>query len=203
MHTAVIQKKTNQTLIEHSFRSMNITVEEHAQLDLFILHTNDQLTDKVQHTITLQDNAVARVFSVVLGSAQYECNGVMQGNHTAYEHRVIYIGHQSQRLSLHLYATHQGRNTMSRIIARGVALESAQVDLSGSINIEQTGAGADGHLEHEGLLLSKKARIDSLPGLEIGTDDVKASHSSAVHYIRPEQLFYLQSRGIDIPEAKK
>jgi len=102
-----------------------------------------------------------------------------------------------------LNAEHIGKNTMSRTLVRGVAVDSGHADFAGSINIHQTGSQTDGHLAHEGLLMSKKAQINSLPGLQIDTDDVKASHSSAVHYIRPEQLFYLQSRGIDDASARK
>jgi len=136
-------------------------------------------------------------------SVDITITGVMEGNHSTYENHVMYFGIKHQSINMLLNAEHIGKNTMSRTLVRGVALENAHADFAGSINIHQTGGGADGYLQHEGLLLSKKARIDSLPGLEVGTDDVKASHGSAVHYIRPEQLFYLQSRGIGIPEAKK
>jgi Fe-S cluster assembly protein SufD len=92
---------------------------------------------------------------------------------------------------------------MSRMLLRGIAIDSGQADITGQIKIGPTGQGTDGHLAHEGLLLSPKARINALPGFEIATNDVKAAHSSAVHYIKPEQLFYLVSRGLNEADARQ
>ena len=53
------------------------------------------------------------------------------------------------------------------------------------------------------LLLSSNAEIDTRPELEIYTDDVKCSHGASVGQIDPGQLFYLQSRGISVEQAKE
>ena len=42
-----------------------------------------------------------------------------------------------------------------------------------------------------------------MPGLEIHTNDVRASHSASVARITPEDLFYVQSRGLEMEEARK
>jgi len=51
--------------------------------------------------------------------------------------------------------------------------------------------------------LSDKAQVHSLPKLEIATDDVKCSHGATIASLDPQQLFYLQSRGITKDQAEK
>lgn len=47
------------------------------------------------------------------------------------------------------------------------------------------------------LLLSNKARVDTKPQLEITADNVKCSHGATVGQLEEEEVFYLQSRGLD------
>ena len=53
------------------------------------------------------------------------------------------------------------------------------------------------------ILLSPDARSDAIPGLEILTNDVKATHSASVSQIDEEQIFYMMSRGLSEDESKK
>jgi Fe-S cluster assembly protein SufD len=61
----------------------------------------------------------------------------------------------------------------------------------------------DGYQANRNLILSPKARADSIPGLEILADDVRCTHGATVGKIDPEQLFYLRSRGIPYSEAER
>lgn len=83
---------------------------------------------------------------------------------------------------------------------RGIAEDKASVDLRGMIDIGLKGGGTETYLTEDVLMLDPTAKVDALPGLEIKTNDVKASHSATVSRVTPEQLFYLQSRGL--PEKK-
>ena len=47
------------------------------------------------------------------------------------------------------------------------------------------------------LLLSPKARVDTKPQLEITADNVKCSHGATVSQLEDDEIFYLQSRGLD------
>ena len=54
----------------------------------------------------------------------------------------------------------------------------------------------------DNLLLAAEAEIDTKPELEIYANDVKCSHGATVGELDAEQLFYLQSRGIDHEAAR-
>jgi Fe-S cluster assembly protein SufD len=53
------------------------------------------------------------------------------------------------------------------------------------------------------LLLSPKARVDTKPQLEITADNVKCAHGATVSQLEDDEVFYLQSRGINHDEARK
>jgi Fe-S cluster assembly protein SufD len=53
------------------------------------------------------------------------------------------------------------------------------------------------------LLLSSKSRIDTKPQLEITADNVKCAHGATVSQLEDDQIFYLESRGIDENNARK
>jgi Fe-S cluster assembly protein SufB/Fe-S cluster assembly protein SufD len=53
------------------------------------------------------------------------------------------------------------------------------------------------------MLIGKDARADAIPGLEIKTNEVKATHSASVAQINDEQIFYLTSRGLSEDAATK
>ena len=70
--------------------------------------------------------------------------------------------------------------------------------------LKATGAnGVDAYQKNNNLVLSDGARADSLPGLQIDTDDLKCSHGSTIGNLDAEELFYLRSRGLDENEARR
>ncbi|AFY34640.1 Fe-S cluster assembly protein SufD [Calothrix sp. PCC 7507] len=64
---------------------------------------------------------------------------------------------------------------------------------------QQTNAGQ----LNRNLLLSSKARVDTKPQLEITADNVKCAHGATVSQLEDDEIFYLQSRGIDEDAARK
>ena len=89
------------------------------------------------------------------------------------------------------------RNGGGEITLKGVAQQQALAVCNGMIEITEEGQGTDTYLTEDVLMLDPSAKVDAIPGLEIRTNDVKASHSATVSRVTAEDLFYLQSRGID------
>ena len=66
----------------------------------------------------------------------------------------------------------------------------------GLIEVPPNAVRTDAYLTNKNLVLNSGARADSIPSLQIKTNDVKCSHGSTTGRIDPEQRFYLMSRGI-------
>lgn len=88
------------------------------------------------------------------------------------------------------------------ITMKGVAEETAYASCEGMIEITEEGRGTNTYLTEDVLMLDATAKIDAIPGLEIRTNDVKASHSATVSRVTVEDLFYFQSRGITSETAR-
>jgi Fe-S cluster assembly scaffold protein SufB len=58
-------------------------------------------------------------------------------------------------------------------------------------------------VSHHALLPDQASRTESLPQLEVVENDVECSHASIIDTLRPEDLYYLQSRGIGPEEARR
>ena len=74
---------------------------------------------------------------------------------------------------------------------------------SGNIVVHKGAKGTDTKQESRNLLLSGRAKIDAQPELEILNDDVSCKHGATVGQIDPEELFYLQSRGLNLEASRK
>jgi Fe-S cluster assembly protein SufD len=82
--------------------------------------------------------------------------------------------------------------------------EDAHTVWVGDVLIRANAIGTDTYEINRNLVLSGGGRADSVPNLEIETGEiVGACHASTTGRFDDEQLFYLQSRGINEDEARK
>lgn len=115
---------------------------------------------------------------------------------------VFYAKEQEiQRLSAcNIFSAPEGGG---EITVHGVAEANAQVGCRGMLEIGPRGAGTNTYLREHVLMLDRTAKVDAIPGLEIRTNDVKASHSATVTRVTPEDLFYFAARGIPEHTARQ
>ena len=97
---------------------------------------------------------------------------------------------------------HLSPSTASNQIVRGVVDNQAHGVFQGKIHIAPNTFDVSGHQSHKALLLSDDAKIDVKPELEIFADDVQCSHGATSGDLSADELFYLQSRGIDEQTAR-
>lgn len=93
--------------------------------------------------------------------------------------------------------------TFSHQLVKGVVGGDARGVFQGKIHIAKDAVKTEGFQLHKALLLSDTAEIDVKPELEIFADDVKCSHGAASGELDENALFYMQSRGIGLEEAKQ
>jgi Fe-S cluster assembly protein SufD len=98
---------------------------------------------------------------------------------------------------------HSSPHTTSNLLYKGAVKDKAHSVYQGLIIARPGANGVDAYQKNNNLVLSDGARADSLPGLQIDTDDLKCSHGSTIGNLDPEQMFYLRSRGLDENEARR
>jgi Fe-S cluster assembly scaffold protein SufB len=106
-----------------------------------------------------------------------------------------FYGDQQQAYDSYVQITHLGTDTHGQSITRGVFRDESRGVSRGMARIEKQAVKTISYLSEHAMLLSKGARSDTIPVLEILCRDVKATHSSSVAPVDPERVFYLESRG--------
>lgn len=110
-------------------------------------------------------------------------------------------GHQI--LDQHTRQIHHAGGASSNLLYKNVVDEDATAIFAGNIYVAPGAHNTDAYQTNRNMLLSEKATIHSLPGLEILADKVRCSHGSASAPMDEEQLFYLLSRGIPREDAMR
>lgn len=99
--------------------------------------------------------------------------------------------------------THKAQRTEGNILYKGVCDDHARSCFRGRIVVEKAANQTQSFLADHTMLLSDKARSDSVPTLEIEANDVICKHAATVGEVSAEELFYLRSRGIPESQARK
>jgi Fe-S cluster assembly protein SufD len=110
---------------------------------------------------------------------------------------------QNEVFDHHTIIEHAADETQSNEFYKAVAAHHAQIVFNGKIRVPQGVKKINSEQQNRNLLLSSNAEIDSKPELEIFADDVKCSHGAAIGELDQAALFYLQSRGIALPDARQ
>lgn len=115
----------------------------------------------------------------------------------------FYFTDGDQHLDHDTQQNHHAPHTSSDLLFKGALRDRSRSVWQGMIYVAPGAQKTDGYQANRNLVLSPKARADSIPGLEILADDVRCTHGATVGKIDPEPIFYLRSRGIPYPEAEQ
>ena len=123
----------------------------------------------------------------------------LRGENAVFNHKGLLVNNGSWNISVF----HEKPNTNSNIIIKNIVEKNNKSVINGLIKINKSCFKAEGHQKIDSLLLDKSAKVQSLPMLEIFTDDVICTHAATISNLDEEELFYIQSRGINSEDAKQ
>ncbi|MCI4369225.1 MAG: SufD family Fe-S cluster assembly protein [Thermoplasmata archaeon] len=128
-------------------------------------------------------------------------HSTLLGNGSELEDLQAFYGSGDQAYDSSVNMTHVGTDTRGHSVTRGLFRDSARGMSRGLVRIEKDARRTVSYLSEHAMLLSKGARSDTIPILEILCRDVKATHSTSVAPVDPEKVFYLESRGFQESDA--
>ena len=82
-------------------------------------------------------------------------------------------------------------------------MQEAQATYRGLIHIGKNASKTRSFLNGHSLLLGQKAKANSIPSLEILSNDVQSRHGATVDHLDEEKIFYLNTRGYSRKQAEK
>ncbi len=126
-----------------------------------------------------------------------------QGEGTVSEIWGLTITNGDRLSDTHSCIHHSYPNAYSRQLHKAIIGDRSQVVFNGRIFVGKQAQNTDSAQLSRSLLVSPHAKITTKPQLEIIADNVKCKHGATVSQLDPEEIFYLQSRGIDSTSASQ
>ncbi|HVW66968.1 MAG TPA: SufD family Fe-S cluster assembly protein [Candidatus Peribacteraceae bacterium] len=185
--------------------SMTVAVEDGARCTVLTINAADaDAAVSISQRGEVGENATLTWQNVTLGGGKVEQDLVshVSGDNAVSSIDWMFYAKKSETQHLTVRNVFDGRSGAGEILMRGVAEDKAHADAEGMIEIGLHGGGTNTYLTQNVLMLDPTSKVDAVPGLEIKTNDVKASHSATVSRLTAEDLFYFASRSIPPVEAR-
>jgi Fe-S cluster assembly protein SufD len=115
----------------------------------------------------------------------------------------LYFPSGRQHLDHHTNQLHKAGKATSDLLFKGALKDRARSVYQGYVKVWPDAQKTNAYQANRNLLLSKHARADSIPGLEIEADDVRCTHGATASQLPEEYIFYLMARGIDRTNAER
>ncbi len=115
----------------------------------------------------------------------------------------LFFADANQLLDHDTQQDHNAPNTTSDLLFKGALKDESRSVWQGMIKVLPDAQKTDGFQASRNLVLSKDARADSIPGLEIEANDVRCTHAATVGKLEEEPIFYLMSRGLPRADAER
>lgn len=162
-------------------------------------------TSLLRTDVVVSEHAEYRRIDLELGSAlsRHELNVRLEGIGGRLVCNGVLLGTGRGHLDTRLGVEHLARDTACDLLWRGLGAGRSRAVFHGGITIHHGADGSDANLSNKNLLLSANAEIDTQPVLVIHADEVKAAHGATVGQVDPTAVFYLRSRGLPEPEARR
>ncbi len=202
-HLLMVIEEDAQVTIEVTVRStcaMEVIVERNASVTIVCVQ---QTSGGIRQRSSVAEGASITFQNVTLASeVEHHLQSHLTGRGAKSDINWIFHAKDEDKLSLSARNMFDAQEGGGEINIKGVAEDKAYVLCDGLIAIGLDGEGTETYLSEDVLMLDSSAKVDAIPGLEIKTNDVKASHSATVSKVTPEDLFYFASRGIDQEAAR-
>ena len=131
-------------------------------------------------------------FGVTLAGTGAEC--VLNG---------LYLTTGNQHIDNYINVDHAEPYGTSRMFYKGILDGRSRAVFGGNVTVRKDAQKTDAQQTDKNLLLSEEAEVDSKPSLLIYADDVKCGHGATAGHIDTDTVFYMRSRGLDLPTASR
>ncbi|MBN2570813.1 MAG: Fe-S cluster assembly protein SufD [Ignavibacteriales bacterium] len=161
----------------------------HYSYTKFLMNFDSKLT---HFSISLDGKFIRNDIVSELNGENIECN--LNG---------LYLAKSDNLVDNHTEIIHSKPNSMSNEIYKGIMTDKSHGVFNGKIFVSPNAQKTNSFQSNKNILLSKNAKVDTKPQLEIFADDVKCSHGATVGTLDEQAKFYIKSRGISEKVAEK
>jgi len=158
-----------------------------------------------QHFVSARDSVLAS-FNVLVGSARTKLgvSSDVRGDGAEVKLYGLVAANGRQLIDVNTFQRLDGKASTSDSLYLSALYDHAKAVNYGVIRVEPTSSGTGSYQECRNMLLSDKAGADPIPVLEILTNDVaRCGHGATAGALDPDEMFYIESRGLPRLEAEQ
>jgi Fe-S cluster assembly protein SufB len=126
---------------------------------------------------------------------------VLQGDNSVGEFYSVALTNHLQQADTGTKMIHLGKNTRSRIISKGISAGRSNNSYRGLVQIGPRADGARNYSQCDSMLIGDKCGANTFPYIRVQNNTAKVEHEATTSKIGEDQLFYFQSRGVDMEQA--
>ncbi|MCL4314342.1 MAG: SufD family Fe-S cluster assembly protein [Candidatus Thermoplasmatota archaeon] len=170
----------------------------------YIQGKEDHSTDITFIRSYLSEGADFRIYHLNYGSSKvlFYNESEMMGDNSTFRTFGVNLSRNDQQMDIMDSSFQTGKSTHANIQVKGAVTDSSITMHRGNIDIEEKSIQSTGFYDSKLLLLSEKAYANSKPALVIKNNNTRSKHGSAISSVDQDEIFYLQSRGIDRKNAR-
>jgi Fe-S cluster assembly scaffold protein SufB len=184
-------------IFDKSTNSLKIEIGANCQVNYLAI-----LNNSCEREIVAGDNSSLTISSLYLSAGQFKINNYL-GKNVTLNSQILSYQKDSQILEIEDNYIFTDKYSVGKIIANALADDNSTINYLSDIIIKSEAIQTETRIDAKLYLLSHGARGLMLPGLKIATNAVKAGHGASTSKLTPEDLFYLNSRGLSESQTKK
>lgn len=126
---------------------------------------------------------------------------ILQGDNSTGAFYSVALTHDRMQADTGTKMIHIGKNTKSTIISKGISTDRASNAYRGQVKILPSAEGARNYSKCDSMLVGAESSANTYPYIEVKNQSAVVEHEASTSRISEDQLFYLQSRGLDMEQA--
>lgn len=127
---------------------------------------------------------------------------ILKGDNATCEFTGITFAGAGQNLDTGAKMVHIGKNTSTVINTKSISKSGGACTYRSAIVVNESAKHAKASVDCSSLMLDNESRSDTVPAMNIMTDDCDVGHEAKIGRISNKAIFYLMSRGISEEDAR-
>lgn len=176
-----------------------IEIQDKREIDLEIKEENAKVIFVLEENCDIEINKIAKLKS------EEKCNldfVYVLNKNSKLKAKLVFVSQDGSKGEFFERIFCVGKNCKADLEIKSVAKDKSYLYCEAGSFIDKKAKGSNVNISEKGVLFGK-GKIDFFPNLKIENNDVKASHAASTLRISEDDLFYVQSKGIDKVNAKE
>ncbi|NUM57664.1 MAG: Fe-S cluster assembly protein SufB [Bdellovibrionaceae bacterium] len=126
---------------------------------------------------------------------------ILQGDHSEGYFYSVALTHDYMQADTGTKMIHIGKNTKSTIISKGISADHSSNAYRGQVKIMPSASNARNYSQCDSMLVGKDSSAHTFPYLDVKNNTAQIEHEATTSRISEDQIFYLQSRGLNMEQT--